>query len=86
MTITADSWTNEYTGDASVHDVARWRAFPGTETPPNAEGLRSRRLRRLIEVISGENTFFYEIGAIQADAFDMFYASRGNRLAYRRIT
>ena len=86
LTITADTWTNEYTGDDSVHDVAKWRAFPGTEKPPGSEGLTFTPTSTYIEVKSGENTFFYELGTIEADAFDFFYVSRGNRLAYKRIT
>ena len=86
ITITADTWTNTYTGDDSVNDVAKWRAFPGTETPANSEGLTFTPTSTYIEVKSGENTFFYELGTIEADAFDFFYVSRGNLLAYKRIT
>jgi hypothetical protein len=86
ITITADAWTNTYTGDDSVNDVAKWRAFPGTETPANSEGLTFTPTSTYIEVKSGENTFFYELGNIEADAFDFFYVSRGNHLSYKRIT
>ena len=86
ITITADTWTNTYTGDDSVNDVAAWRAFPGTETPANSEGLTFTPASTYIEVKSGEDTFFYELGNIEADAFDFFYVSRGNHLSYKRIT
>ena len=86
LTITADTWTNEYTGDDSVHDVAKWRAFPGTETPAGSEGLTFTPTLTYIEVKSGDNTFFYELGKIEADAFDFFYVSRGNHLSFKRIT
>lgn len=85
ITITADTWTNTYTGDDSVNDVAKWRAFPGTETPANSEGLTFNPAATYIEVISGDNTFFYELGGIEADAFGFFYMSRGNHLSYKRI-
>ena len=85
ITITADTWTNTYTGDDSVNDIAKWRAFPGTETPANSEGLTFTPASTYIEVISGDNTFFYELGTIEADAFDFFYVSRGNHLSYKRI-
>ncbi len=86
LTITADTWTNEYTGDDSVHDVAKWRAFPGTEKPPGSEDLTFTPSSTYIEVKSGENTFFYELSTIEADAFDFFYVSRGNHLSFKRIT
>lgn len=86
ITITAEGdWINDYAGDDSAHDVAKWRAFPGTEVPPNAEGLTFTPASTYIEVHSGENFFFYELGTIQADAFDFFYMSRGNNLSYKRI-
>jgi len=86
ITITANGeWNNTYTGDDSVNDKARWRAFPGTETPTNSEGLTFTPASTYIEVKSGENTFFYELGNIEADAFDFFYVSRGNHLSYKRI-
>ena len=86
LTITADTWTNEYTGDDSVHDVAKWRAFPGTEAPANSEGLTFTPTSTYIEVKSGENTCFYELGTIEADASDFFSVSPGNPLAIKRIT
>lgn len=85
ITVTADTWTNTYTGDDSVNDVAKWRAFPGTETPTNADGLTFTPTSTYVEVKSGEDTFFYELGKIEADAFDFFYVSRGNHLSYKRI-
>ena len=69
-----------------MHDVAKWRAFPGTEAPVNSEGLTFTPASTYIEVKSGENTFFYELGKIEADAFDFFYVSRGNHLSFKRIT
>lgn len=85
ITITADTWTNTYTGDDSVNDVAKWRAFPGTETPANSEGLTFDPAATYLEVISGDNTFFYQLGDVQADQLEFFYMSRGNRLSYKRI-
>lgn len=86
ITITAEGdWINTYTGDDSVNDHAKWRAFPGTETPANSEGITFTPASTYIEVKSGENTFFYELGTIEADAFDFFYVSRGNHLSYKRI-
>jgi hypothetical protein len=86
ITITAEgAWINDYAGDDSAHDEAKWRAFPGTEVPPNAEGLTFTPASTYIEVHSGEDFFFYEIGKIEADAFDIFYVSRGNNLSYKRI-
>jgi hypothetical protein len=86
ITITAEGdWTSDYAGDDSAHDAAKWRAFPGTEVPPNAEGLTFTPTSTYIEVHSGEDFFFYELGVIQADAFDFFYVSRGNHLSYKRI-
>lgn len=86
LTITADTWTNTYTGDDSVHSVDTWRAFSGADLPAGADGLTFTPASTYIEVVSGEDTFYYEVGTIEADAFDMFYVSRGNRLAYKRIT
>lgn len=86
LTITADTWTNDYKGDDSAHSVDKWRAFPGTEKPANSDDLTFTPTSTYIEVVSGEDTFFYEVGTIEADTFDMFYVSRGNRLAYKRIT
>lgn len=86
LIITADTWTNDYKGDDSVHSVDKWRAFPGTEKPANSEGLTFTPESTYIEVVSGDDTFYYEVGTIEADTFDMFYVSRGNRLAYKRIT
>ena len=86
LIITADTWTNEYAGDASVHSVDKWRAFPGTEVPEGGKDLTFTPTSTYIEVVSGEDAFYYEVGSIEADAFEMFYVSRGNRLAYKRIT
>ncbi len=86
LAITADTWTNEYTGDDSVNDVAKWRAFPGTEMLAGSEGLTFTPTATYIEVKSGDNTFFYELGRIEADAFDFFYVSRGNHFSFKRIT
>lgn len=86
LTITADTWTNTYTGDDSARSVGKWRAFPGTEKPAAGADLTFTPASTYIEVISGEDAFYYEVGTIEADAFDMFYVSRGNRLAYKRIT
>lgn len=86
LTITADTWTNTYAGDDSVHSVDKWRAFPGTEVPERGKDLTFTPASTYIEVISGEEAFYYEVGTIESDAFDMFYVSRGNRLAYKRIT
>lgn len=86
LTITAETWTNDYKGDAGAHSVDKWRAFPGTEVPERGKDLTFTPASTYIEVISGEDAFYYEVGAIEADAFDMFYVSRGNRLAFKRIT
>ena len=70
----------------AIVSVDTWRAFPGTEVPERGKDLTFTPASTYIEVISGEDAFYYEVGSIEADAFDMFYVSRGNRLAYKRIT
>lgn len=86
LTITADgSWTNDYTGDDSVHDVAKWTVFRGYQREDELAAFNLKQTALYIEVISGDDKFHYELGSIGADEFDMFYVSRGNRLAYKRI-
>lgn len=86
LTITADgSWTNDYTGDASVHSVDKWRAFPGSTPPAEMSDYTFTPEATYLEVLSGEDKFYYELGDVDAGNFDMFYVGRGNRLAYKRV-
>jgi hypothetical protein len=36
-------------------------------------------------VKDADGVFYYELGHITADAFDMFYTARGNNLGYVRV-
>lgn len=85
VTITPDTWTNEYTGDDTVHIVARWRAFPGTERPADMTDYTFTPTSTYIESISDSGKFYYELGAVEADSFELFYVGRGNRVAYTRL-
>ena len=40
---------------------------------------------RYLEVKDADGAFYYELGHITADAFDMFYTARGNNLGYVRV-
>jgi len=36
-------------------------------------------------VKDADGVFYYELGQVAADAFDMFYTARGNNLSFVRV-
>lgn len=58
--------------------------FPGDKPPAGAVGPFTPASRYL-EVKEAEGVFYYELGQVTVDAFDMFYTARGNNLGYVRV-
>lgn len=75
-------WTSLYEGEPLF--VADWKLFAGDQPPAGAAGPFTPASRYL-EVKEADGVFYYELGHITADAFDMFYTGRGNNLAYVRV-
>lgn len=83
LVIGADGkWSSVYEGDTLF--VADWKLFTGDQPPAGAEGPFTPASRYL-EVKEETGTFYYELGHVTADAFDMFYTARGNNLAFSRV-
>jgi len=83
LTITADGkWSGGYEGE--VDSVSGWTIFPGDQPPAGAAGPFTPASRYL-EVKDPDGVFYYELGHITVDAFDMFYTARGNNLGYVRV-
>jgi hypothetical protein len=83
LTITADGkWSGGYEGE--VHTVSDWTIFAGDQPPAGAAGPFTPT-SRYVEVKDPDGVFYYELGRITADAFDMYYTVRGNNLDYVRV-
>jgi len=75
-------WTETYEGTEPV--VSAWRVFAG-DTPPAGTAETFTPASRYLEVTGENGAFYYELGQIGHDGFDMFYKPRGNRLSYERV-
>ncbi len=75
-------WMETYEGSQSP--TATWRVFAGDEPPKDAKETFTPA-SRYIEVIGEAGTFYYELGVIADDDFDMFYVGRGNMLRFVRV-
>lgn len=83
ISITSDGvWTESYEGIEPT--VSAWRVFPG-DAPPEGATETFTPVSRYLELKRGDEVFYYELGMVGEDSFDMFYTARGNRLAYMRI-
>ncbi len=83
ITVTSDGkWTEAYEG--SGESTADWRIFAGTDAPKDTD-YTFTPASRYLELIGEAGTFYYELGAIGENGFDMFYVGRGNRLAFVRV-
>lgn len=84
LTITAEgTFTNIYDGEPDV--ASTWKLFSGDQPPVGAAGPFTPASRYL-EVNNDGGLFYYELGVVADDGFDMFYTARGNRLAYVRVS
>jgi hypothetical protein len=61
-----------------------WRIFTGDQPPAGAAGAFTPASRYL-ELKSEEEVFYYEMGTVSEDGFDMFATGRGNMLDFARI-
>ena len=85
ITLTADGkWTDDYVGEADAHDDAAWRAMSGVDAKAAAPEHEFTPEATYLEVKRDEETYYYELGDLDAENLDMFYVGRGNRLAYTR--
>lgn len=75
------TWTTRYEG--SEPTVSRWRVFAG-DMPPADTAETFTPASRYLEVKDADGVFYYEMGVINHDGFDMFYKPRGNLLSYVR--
>ncbi len=83
LTITSSGeWTETYEGAESA--TANWRVFAGTDAPKGVEETFTPA-SRYVEVTGESGSFYYELGHVSDDGFDMFYVARGNRLSYVRV-
>jgi hypothetical protein len=83
LTISADGkWTSGYEGETP--SVSDWVIFAGDQPPAGAAGPFTPASRYL-EVKDADGVFYYELGQVAADAFDMFYTARGNILSFVRV-
>lgn len=83
ITVTSDGdWTEAYEGSGET--TAEWRVFAGTDAPRDT-GETFTPASRYLELIGEAGTFYYELGGIDEDGFDMFYVSRGNHLSFIRL-
>lgn len=76
------TWTTAYEG--SEPSVSRWRIFAG-DAPPAGVTETFTPASRYLEVTDADGVFYYEMGVINHDGFDMFYKARGNLLSYVRV-
>jgi len=83
ISVTSDGkWTEAYEGAEPL--TYSWRVFPG-DAPPPGEPQTFTPASRYLELKRDGEVFYYELGVVAEDSFDMFYTARGNRLAYMRI-
>jgi hypothetical protein len=83
ITVTSDGdWIEAYEGSGET--TAEWRVFAGTDAPKDT-GETFTPASRYLELLSDSGTFYYELGGIDEDGFDMFYVLRGNHLSFVRL-
>lgn len=83
ITVTSDGkWVEAY--DGSEPSAYLWRVFSGDDPPVTATESFTPASRYL-ELKSKDHVFYYELGTVSVDGFDMFYTARGNMLDYARI-
>ncbi len=75
-------WTETY--ESTQPMVSDWRVFPGDQ-PPAGTAETFTPASRYLEVKGADGVFYYEIGRIADDSFDMFYTARGNNLSFVRV-
>jgi hypothetical protein len=84
IVITADgTWADIYAAE-SVNETFSWRAINGVEAAIAAPDHTFTPTATYLEVKRPEAVYFYELGHVSADDFEMFYVGRGNRLAFTR--
>ncbi len=84
IAVTSDGkWVESYEG-AEPPSTYAWRIFTGDQPPAGAAGAFTPASRYL-ELKSEEEVFYYEMGAVSEDGFDMFATGRGNMLDFVRI-
>jgi hypothetical protein len=76
-------WTETYANEEPSMETV-WRVFTGDQAPAGAD-VTFMPASRYLELKADDGSFFYELGQVSEDGFDMFYTARGNRLAYRRV-
>lgn len=82
--VTADGkWTDMYS-DGVQPETYSWRALSGVEAKAAAPAETFTPAATYLEVKRTEGTYYYELGAVDADNLEMFYTARGNRLAYTK--
>lgn len=83
ITVTSDGeWTEAYDGSGTT--TAEWRVFAGSDAPADT-GETFAPASRYLELIGDAGTFYYELGMISDEGFDMFHVGRGNQLNYVRM-
>jgi hypothetical protein len=80
--IAEGKWSSRYDGEEA--EVSDWTIFAGDSPPSGAAGPFTPASRYL-ELKDADDTFYYELGWVAADAFDMFYTARGNNLSFVRV-
>jgi hypothetical protein len=85
LVVTKTQWISEYHSDQQTSDVAEWKVFSAADAPEAAKSYTIEAGKTYLEVKGPVGPQYFEMGDIEADAFDMFYLGRGNRLAYKRL-
>jgi len=84
IVVTSDGkWVESYEGVEPPSTYA-WRVFTGDQPPADAAGPFTPASRYL-QLKSDEEVFYYEMGTISEDGFDMFATRRGDMLDFARI-
>jgi len=84
IAVTSDGkWVESYES-AEPRSIYAWRIFTGDQPPAGAAGAFTPASRYL-ELKSDEEVFYYEMGTVSEDGFDMFATGRGNMLDFARI-
>jgi hypothetical protein len=84
ISVTSDGrWVEAYEGGGPP-STSSWQVFPGDQPPAGASGSFTAASRYL-ELKSDNEVFYYEMGTVSGDGFDMFATRRGNMLDFARI-
>lgn len=80
ITVTGDGTWSDGTGEPGA-----WQAMFGSAARAADPSMTFTPKATYLQVKMGDHTFWYELGAVDEENLELFYAGRGNRLAYKRV-